>query len=114
MTSATGERPTALFGTPTRTALLTILAAIDESHLRELARLTSVSLSSVQSAILALEREGVVATRRTGSERRVALNPRYDAYKELKELLFKMLDLRPELRAVIRAQRRGPRRIVTP
>lgn len=108
------RRRAALFGNPTRTAVLTALALLDEAHARELARLTGVSLSSVQAAVAALEGEGVVATRRLGSERRIALNPRYFAHEQLKELLFKLVDAQPELVAAIREARRRPRRAGKP
>ncbi|HLI95776.1 MAG TPA: helix-turn-helix transcriptional regulator [Candidatus Baltobacteraceae bacterium] len=108
------RRRAALFGNPTRTAVLTALALLDQTHGRELARLTGASLSSVQAAVARLEREGAVATRRLGSERRIALNPRYFAHAELKELLFKLVDAQPELVAAIREARRRPRRVGKP
>lgn len=99
-----------LFGNPTRTAILMLLVELEESYPRELARLVSASLSSVQLAVDGLEREGIIATRRIGSERRVSLNPRFFAYRQLKDLLRKMADSEPEIGQTVRAIRRRPRR----
>lgn len=108
------RRQTALFGTATRTALLSALAVMGESHSRELARILGKSLSSVQAAVTALEVEGAIATRRIGSERRIVLDPRYYAARELKDLLLKMVDVQPDLIAALRSQRRRPRRTGKP
>jgi DNA-binding transcriptional ArsR family regulator len=103
-------RPLKVFGNPTRTGVLIALALLDESYPRELARLLKTSLSAVQLAVRGLEREGVLATRLLGSERRVTLNPRFYAYAPLKELLFKLSEGQPVLIDAIRATRRRPRR----
>jgi len=104
------SRRISLFGNPTKTGILTALALLNESYPRELARLLNVSLSAVQVGVDSLERQGVIATRRVGTERRVALDRRYPGSRELKDLLFKLLDAQPSLVESIRATRRRPRR----
>lgn len=103
-------RPLKIFGNPTRTRILITLALVEESYPRELARLLKSSLSGVQLAIRGLELEGVLATRRLGTERRVTLNPRFYAYAALKEMLFKLSEGQPALIEAIRAARSRPRR----
>ena len=55
--------------------VLTLVALLDETYPRELARLTGAPLASVQRIVNDLEREGVVATRIVGANREVSLNP---------------------------------------
>jgi DNA-binding transcriptional ArsR family regulator len=104
------RRPLKIFGNPTRTSVLIALAWLEESYPRELARLLGSSLSSVQLAVRGLEREGVIATRRLGTERRVTLNPRFYAHTVLKDLLFKLSEGQPALMDALRGSRRRPRR----
>ncbi|MGZ3497918.1 MAG: hypothetical protein ACXWNK_14455 [Vulcanimicrobiaceae bacterium] len=114
MTDNVGQRKLAgqlrLFGSATRTGVLIVLALVDESHPRELARILNASLSSVQLAVDGLEREGIVATRRLGSERRVTLDPRFYGAKALKDLLLKLSDGQPHIIDAVRSVRRRPRR----
>ncbi len=101
---------TKLFGTVLRTRLLTALALVEESFPAELARLLESGLFPVQRVIDALEKEGIIATRKIGLERRVTLNPRYFAAAELRALLLRLGETDPRLQYTLAARRSRPRR----
>ena len=98
------------FGGQARTRLLLALRLLDESYPRELARLLDRPLSGIQSAILGLERDGLVAVRPAGRTRLVRVNPRYFAREELQRYLLKLAEADPDLQARVAALRRRPRR----
>ena len=97
-----------------KTAVLVLVFLLAESYPRELARLTSASLSSVQLATEALEREGALATRLIGNTRRVCLNPRYFAAQELRMMLTRLVQGFPMFEEVAASVRRRPRRAGKP
>lgn len=99
-----------LFGSRRQTAVLLLMSILEESFPRELARLSGVSLSAVQKQIDELELQGVVATRLIGNQRRTTLNPRWFAYKPLKDLLARLAEAEPELQDIASHVRRRPRR----
>lgn len=100
----------ALFGSPTRSGILVLLALLGDSYPRELSRLLDAGLFAVQSAVDALEREGVISTRLIGRTRRVALNPRFYGAEELRRFLLKASAGRRELIEAAASVRRRPRR----
>ena len=112
MTASTqsGKEGLALFGTRKQTVLLLLLAMLEESYPRELARLTGTSMPAVTNLIDKLENQGVLATRLIGKERRVALNRRYFAYGALRELLIKLAEADPAVQKLAASIRRRPRR----
>jgi hypothetical protein len=99
-----------LFGSPLRTRLLVAIALVEESYSAELARLLDAKLFPVQRLVDALELEGILATRKIGLERRVTLNPRYFASKELTALLLRLGEADQELQEKLLARRSRPRR----
>lgn len=99
-----------LFGSPSRSKILTLVALLNESYPRELARLSDVPLLSVQRIVNDLEREGVFATRVVGRNRVVSLNPRFYGANELSSLLLKYAKRDPMLEERASALRRRPRR----
>ena len=103
-----------LFGSRRRTEILVTIALLGETYPSELARLLKAPLYSVQNIVAALDLDGVVATRISGGSRRVSLDPRYFAYAELKDLLLKLADAEPGLRAVAASRRSRPRRAGKP
>jgi len=108
------SRQPRLFGSRRRTEVLLTIALLGETYPSELARLLKAPLYSVQNIIVALDREGVIATRISGGSRRVSLDPRFFAYGELKDLLLKLADAEPELRAAVSGRRSRPRRAGKP
>jgi|SRR5580658_2673879 DNA-binding transcriptional ArsR family regulator len=98
-----------LLGSSVSTAMLILIAVIEESYPAQLARLLGSSISSVQRTLDRLEREGLIATRKLGV-RRVTLNPLYPAANELKALLLRLADGYPEYAAIKDSLRRRPRR----
>ncbi|NNF05557.1 MAG: hypothetical protein HKN21_02235 [Candidatus Eisenbacteria bacterium] len=102
--------PNKLLGSRRRTETLILVALLEESYPSELARLLSAPLYSIQKVVDALDVEGVLATRRVGTERRVSLNPRYLAAKELRQLLLRLAKAEPSLEKIAASVRRRPRR----
>src|SRR5688500_1829269 len=100
----------ALFGTRKQTELLLLLALLEESYPRELARLTGTSMPAVTNLIDKHEAQGVLATRLIGKERRVALNRRYFAYGALRELLIQLAEADPSISKLAASLRLRPRR----
>ncbi|MGA9943447.1 MAG: hypothetical protein WBE79_03245 [Candidatus Cybelea sp.] len=99
-----------LFGSAARTRLLTLVALLEETYPRELARLSGVPLVSTQRIVNSLEREGVIATRLIGANRRVTLNPRFYGFNELRSLLLKYAKRDQDLEQRAASLRRRPRR----
>jgi DNA-binding IclR family transcriptional regulator len=99
-----------LFGSASRTRVLALVALLEDTYPRELARLAGVPLVSVQRIVNDLEREGVIVTRIVGSNRQVRLNPRFYGAGELRALLLKYAKRDPVLERRASALRRRPRR----
>jgi hypothetical protein len=99
-----------LMGSERRTEVLVMTALLGETYPTELARLLGAPLYSVQTIVDALDREGILATRLVGNSRHVALDPRYFAYKELRELLLRLAEAEPTLREAAAKRRSRPRR----
>ena len=103
-----------LFGSPSRSKVLTLVALLDETYPRELARLADLPLASVQRMVNDLEREGVLASRVVGANRQVRLNPRFYGAGELRSLLLKYAKRDPALEGRVSKLRRRPRRAGKP
>lgn len=103
-----------LFGTRRRTEVLVLIALLGETYPTELARLLGAPLYSIQTVVNAFDRDGILATWLVGNTRRVALDPRYFAFKELRQLLLLVADAEPALRAAAAKRRSRPRRMGKP
>ena len=103
-----------LLGSRRRTQVLIMTALLGETYPTELARLLEAPLYSVQTIVKDLDREGVLATRRVGGARRVSLDPRYFASKELRGLLLRLAEAEPELLEAAASRRSRPRRAGKP
>lgn len=101
---------TGVFGTATRSNTLLAIHLLGETHASELAALLGRSLSRVQSAIESLERTGLVVGLEEGNTRRVRLNQRFPAIKELDILLSALGKADIELQRKLAAKRRRPRK----
>jgi hypothetical protein len=108
------QRDPELFGGRNRTNVLVAIRMLGETYPSELAALLGLRLFSVQSILASLEREGVVVSRLFGRTRRVALNPRYFASKELDALLWKVGKQDAALQRMLASRRRRPRRAGKP
>jgi hypothetical protein len=97
-----------------RTSLLLAVSLLGETYPSELAQVLGVRLYTVQSILADFEREGIVVSRLFGRTRRVALNPRYFAQKELGALLSKLGKQDAVLQQSLSARRRRPRRVGKP
>ena len=85
-----------------------MLVLLESTYPTELARLLSAPLFSIQNILQDLEDQGLVASRRQGRMRFVALDPRYFAYKELQALLERLAEAEPELDAAASQRRSRP------
>ena len=109
-----GQLPApALFGTRMRTALLMLLATLDESYPAEISRYLGSSISSVQRTLDKLDDEGLIASRQL-VVRSVSLNPLYPACKELRALLLRLAEGYPQYRTIKESRRTRPRRRTKP
>jgi DNA-binding transcriptional ArsR family regulator len=102
-------RAPALFGTKMRTALLMLVAVLEETYPAELARYLGSTISSVQRTLDKLEDDGLIATRPL-AVRAVTLNPLYPAVKELRALLLRLAEGYPEYQRLKESRRLRPRR----
>ena len=69
---------------------------------------------SAQRIVDDLERQGVLASRRVGTQREVSLNPRYFALLELRALLERLSLADEALVREVESLRRRPRRAAKP
>lgn len=92
-----------------RTALLMLVAVLEETYPAELARYLGSTISSVQRTLDKVEDEGLIATRPM-VVRAVTLNPTYPAAKELRALLLRLAEGYPEYRRIKESRRLRPRR----
>lgn len=99
-----------VFGTRARTKVLIALALLDQTYPRELARVTDLSLMTVQRIVNKLEREGTLSSRRVGVQREVRLNPRGLAVNELRSFLLRLAEADREIMTAVGQLRRRPRR----
>jgi DNA-binding IclR family transcriptional regulator len=99
-----------LFGTIRRTEVLKALALLEETYARELARVLEAPLITIQRLVDDLEREGIVATRLIGKERRVTFNPRFFARADLQTLLLRLSQDDERLANAVSALRKRPRK----
>lgn len=105
-----GTSKVGLFGTETRTQTLLVIHMLGESHASEIAKILDRRLSRIQAAVESLERAGVVIGIEEGKARRLRLNPRYPALKEVKNLLDALGRLDSPLQLRLAERRRRPRR----
>jgi DNA-binding MarR family transcriptional regulator len=99
-----------VFGSEVRTRVVVATIALRDTYPREIARLSGTPLVTVQRIVDDLERQGIVATRLSGNQRRVTVNPQWTAADELRALAVRLLDTLSDLRAALDAERRRPRR----
>jgi hypothetical protein len=86
------------------------IGLLEESYPSELSRLLGIRLYSAQTILEALESEGVIISRQLGRTRRVSLNPRFVASKELRDLLWKLGQQDTALQRLLAERRGRPRR----
>jgi len=104
------NRDSKLFGSERRTEILLLIALLEETYPGELTRLLDAKSAAVRYVIDGLEDQGIIASRQLGRTRRIALDPRYYAAKELRALLIKQAEADPRLRALAGKRRARPRR----
>ena len=98
-----------LFGSRMRTALLMLVAVLEETYPAELARYLGATISSVQRTLDKVEEEDLVATRPL-VVRAVTLNPLYPAARELRALLLRLAEGYPVYQEIKESRRTRPRR----
>jgi len=108
------DRGPELFGGRNRTRVLLAIRLLEESFPSELAALLGLRLFSVQCILASLEREAVIVSQMMGRTRRVSLNARYFAFRELGALLWKLGQQDIVLQEQLATRRRRPRRSSKP
>jgi hypothetical protein len=98
------------FGGRVRTETLLALCLLEESYVREIARLLRRSLFGVQKAVRSLEADGLVAGLSQGRTRLLRLAPRYFAHDELRRYLLRLTEAEDVLRGCVKRLRRRPRK----
>lgn len=104
------QRPSKLFGSPRRTQVLILIAWLRETYPSELTRLLGAKSAAITYIVDGLEREGVIASLRLGRTRRLVLDPRYFAARELEALLLKLAEADTSIRKLAERKRGRPRR----
>jgi DNA-binding transcriptional ArsR family regulator len=104
------RRESKLLGSPRRTQVLVLLALLGESFPSEICRLIDAKKAAVLYILDALEAEGVVVSRPLGRTRRMELDPRFFAAKELRALLLKLAEADDRIQAAAARRRARPRR----
>jgi DNA-binding MarR family transcriptional regulator len=87
-----------------------VTVALHDTYPREIARVANVPLLSVQRIVDDLEREGVLATRLAGNQRRVVVNSDWIASRELRALALRLAETTPDILDALSSERRRPRR----
>ena len=104
------QRKAKLFGSERRTQVLLLIALLEETYPGELTALLNAQKASILYILDGLEAEGVLASRSLGRTRRISLDPRYFAAKELRALLVKLAEGDSTLRRIAAKRRARPRR----
>lgn len=101
----------ALFGSISAEQVLIYIAARGSGYGREIAGFFKVSPTAIRSQLERLEAGGIIYGEYQGKTRVYYLNPRYAVYKELTQLLERMIEFYPqELAQDLNMNRRRPRR----
>jgi dihydroorotate dehydrogenase len=104
------KRDLALFGSRKQTVLLILIACLEESFPSEMSRISGIPIATTIQAVDKFELMGLLAVSTRGKERRVRLNPRFFALKELKALIGKVIEGEPEIQSMLERVRTRPRR----
>lgn len=105
----------AIVGSEGAERVLLFLQARGEGYAREIALEWDMDVSTVQSQLKRMERDGLLVNRTAGRTRIYTFNPRYAFREEIARLLAKALDLLPsKKRAQLTLERRRPRRTGKP
>ncbi len=98
-----------LFGSRMRTALLMLVAVLEQTYPAEISRYLRSTIPAVQRTLDKLEDEGLIATRQV-AVRMVTLNPNYPAFREIRALLLRIAEGYPQYQIVKESPRTRPRR----
>ncbi len=100
-----------IFGSKSAERVLVYINAREGGYGRGIATFYGGSLTSVQKQLEKFENANILYGEQQGRTRIYRLNPRYALYKELKQLLDKMIEFYPtESRNDLIMDRRRPRR----
>ena len=101
----------AIFGSVSAEQVLIYISARGSGYGREIATYFNVSQTGIRSQLERLELGGIIYGEYQGKTRVYYLNPRYSVYKELKQLLDRMVEFYPaEVAQDLKMNRRRPRR----
>ena len=101
----------AIFGSTTAEQVLIFISARGSGYGREIASFFNSSQTGIRNQLDRLEQGGIIYGENQGNTRIYKLNPRYSVYKELKQLLDRMIEFYPaEVVEELQMNRRRPRR----
>lgn len=104
-----------IFGNVSAEQVLIYLAAREGGYGREIADFFHSSQTAIRAQLERLELAGIIVGENQGRTRIYRLNPRYAVFKELKQLLERMLEFYPEnVAQKLKMNRRPPRRLAKP
>lgn len=98
-----------LFGSRMRTALLMLVAVLEQTYPAEISRYLGSTIPAVQRTLDRLEDEGLIASRQL-AVRTVTLNPNYPAFRELRAFLLRLAEGYRQYQIVKESRRTRPRR----
>ena len=105
----------ALFGNKSAERVLVYINTRGGGYGREIASFYDCSLTSIQKQLEKMELAGIFYGEQQGRTRIYRLNPKYGLYKQLQELLSKVVEFYPpELKEDLVMNRRRPRRTGKP
>ena len=100
-----------IFGSASAEQILIYIAARGSGYGRAIADYFNVSQTAIRNQLERLELGGVINGEYQGRTRVYYLNPRYSVYKELKQLLDRMIEFYPDdIAQDLTMNRRRPRR----
>ncbi|MBP7845798.1 MAG: winged helix-turn-helix transcriptional regulator [Proteobacteria bacterium] len=101
----------AIFGNKTAARVMLYLFHYGEAYANGLARDMEITLSQVQKQLDKFENAGVLVSKKVGTVRIYAFNPKLGVVKKLKDLIREFYEAIPlEQRQVMFSERRRPRR----
>jgi DNA-binding MarR family transcriptional regulator len=94
-----------MFGHPTRSRTLTIVAVAKEIDIRRISQVLAIDDLAVGYTVRALERDGIIRSKREGKRRVVSLEPSCPIAKELQHFILRLVDDRSQYKGLANAAR---------
>ncbi len=92
-----------MFGHPTRSRSLTIIATADGIDLRRISQVLAIDEVSVWHTVNSLERDAIVLTKRQGKRRLAFLHPECPVSRELQQFIHRLVNERSHYKGLVAA-----------